>query len=66
MALAHRCDRCGKYYDDNDIRKQGDVSVDDSVVVGIAYVHWNTIDRRLDLCDSCVKKLKDFMAMREE
>ena len=65
MALVHRCDRCGEYYDRNNIREQGKASVGDPAIVGIAYLHRDSIDKRFDLCDGCVKKLKDFMAMRE-
>lgn len=65
MALAHRCDRCGEYYDRNNIREQGNVSVGDHTIVGIAYVRRDSIDKQFDLCDGCVKKLKDFMAMWE-
>lgn len=65
MAAAMKCDRCGKYYDDNKATRQGITNVGDSTIIAMKYVYRNISVRRFDLCDDCVQKLKDFMMMRE-
>ena len=65
MAAAMKCDRCGKYYDDNKVTRQGITNVGDSTIIAMKYVYRNTSANRFDLCDDCVRKLKDFMMMRE-
>lgn len=66
MASAKKCDRCGKYYDNNEAIRQGITNIGDSTIIAIKYVYHNNISvERFDLCDDCVQKLKDFMMMRE-
>ena len=65
MAAAMKCDRCGKYYDDNEATRQGITNISDSTIIAIQYVYRNIAANRFDLCDDCVRKLKDFMMMRE-
>lgn len=65
MAAAMKCDRCGKYYDDNKATRQGITNIGDSIIIAMKYVYRNTSANRFDLCDDCVRKLKDFMMMRE-
>lgn len=65
MAAAMKCDRCGKYYDDNKATRQGITNIGDSTIIAMKYVYRNTSANRFDLCDDCVQKLKDFMMMRE-
>ena len=66
MAAAMKCDRCGKYYDDNKAIRQVKTNFGDSTIIAIKYVYRNISVRRFDLCDDCVRKLKDFMMMRED
>ena len=65
MAAAMKCDRCGKYYDDNEGKRQGITNISDSTIIAIKYLHRNTSVSRFDLCDDCIRKLKDFMMMKE-
>ena len=65
MAAAMKCDRCGKYYDDNEATRQVKTNFGDNTIIAIKYVYHNTSASRFDLCDDCVRKLKDFMMMRE-
>ena len=65
MAAAMKCDRCGKYYDNNEEKRQGITNIRDSTIIAIKYLHLNTSVSRFDLCDDCVRKLKDVMMMRE-
>ena len=65
MAVAMKCDRCGKYYDNNEATRQRITNIGDSKIIAMKYVYHNTSANRFDLCDDCVRKLKDFMMMRE-
>lgn len=47
MSKAHKCDRCGKLYEENHVPVELELM--------------NMIGRKLDLCDKCYSKLCSFM-----
>lgn len=61
MAEAIKCDRCGKYYEEN-IEHRTNGSIIGGTISGIATVSSvRNIDKWYDLCDSCLSDLKKFM-----
>ena len=60
MAIAKKCDRCGKYYDKNTEHKQnisGRLYYEDGMCFTVDEVN---IDFK-DLCDECLDKLHIFL-----
>ena len=60
MAMARKCDRCGKFYTENTARVNG------RVVGTIAFVNINCVDDPYDLCGGCMEDLKRFMGITDE
>ena len=61
MATAKKCDRCGKYYDDN---KQYPASHNGfkSYIDGMAFTTKNgSLGQTYDLCDECITLLKEWL-----
>ena len=60
MSRAIKCDRCGKYYDENvkhTVKRQGD-----TVLSGMSTFTRNGFDyKSYDLCDECIDDLGDFL-----
>ena len=54
MADAKKCDRCGKFYEGNEVR----YSEKGLVVCNKHYEY--------DLCEDCLKDLDEFMILKEE
>lgn len=68
MAKAYQCDRCMQYYTDNKDLPMGGT---DTVLTGIKYVvkkigYEPKDGRNFELCDDCLKKIKDFMEFRAD
>lgn len=68
MAKAYQCDRCMQYYTDNKDLPMGGT---DTVLTGIKYVVKKSGQdpkdgRNFELCDDCLKKIKDFMEFRAD
>ena len=69
MAKAIQCDRCYAYFSEN---KEIPINGTDTFLVGIAYRIRKTSSsditngRAFDLCDDCLKKIKDFMECRAD
>jgi hypothetical protein len=58
MADAKKCDRCGKYYDEQEKK----YTVDGNILASIKFISkQNCMIGRCDLCDECAKKLVQFM-----
>ena len=76
MAEAKKCDRCGKYYDNNDrycnphqfddhcVATTGPIEIEYMAKISIA-TKWRKIIAEYDLCDDCLGKLRYFMDGRE-
>ena len=62
MAQARKCDRCGKYYDGNELYK---LRRYDERMVGIRFDGYSNIDHSIDLCDDCLKALIKFLGFKE-
>lgn len=59
MATARKCDRCGKYYDENKKYKN---DLGTGTVIGLRFETINSsISSRIDLCDECLGKIKEFL-----
>lgn len=59
MATARKCDRCGKYYDEN---KKYRYDLDMGTVIGLRFETINgNNSSRIDLCDECLGKIKEFL-----
>lgn len=59
MAIARKCDRCGKYYDEN---KKYRYDLGMGTVMGLRFETLNGVDSsRIDLCDECLGKIKEFL-----
>lgn len=61
MATAKKCDRCGKYYDDN---QQYPASGNGykSIIDGMAFTMKNGgLKQAYDLCDECITLLKEWV-----
>lgn len=59
MATARKCDRCGKYYDENK-KYRYDLGI--GTVIGLRFETLNgNISSRIDLCDECLGKIKEFL-----
>lgn len=56
MAVARKCDKCGKYYDENKKYISGA-----GRVLGLRFETRNNNGTRIDLCDECLGKLKAFL-----
>lgn len=69
MAKAIQCDRCYAYFSEN---KEIPINGTDTFLAGIAYRIQKTSSpdisnsRTFDLCDDCLKKIKDFMEYRAD
>lgn len=61
MAEAMKCDRCGKFYEDN-TKVETEGRIKGGTIGGVATTtkrgEW---DRDYDLCDECVEAFKRFM-----
>lgn len=59
MAIARKCDRCGKYYDENKKYRY------DLVMKAVIGLRFETLEgfnsSRIDLCDECLGKIKEFL-----
>lgn len=54
MAIARKCDRCGKFYEDSSTRKHYiNAFIYQGILMG---------DRMIDLCDECSAQLKAFIS----
>ena len=53
---AKKCDRCGRYYDQNN-NTYGLVGYKNDCLTGIRTMHYGQRDATLDLCDGCLEKL---------
>ena len=59
MAIARKCDRCGKYYDEN---KKYVFGLAMGTVIGLRFETLNgNNSSRIDLCDECLGKIKEFL-----
>lgn len=59
MATARKCDRCGKYYDENK-KYKNDLGM--GTVIGLRFETLNCNNSsRIDLCDECLGKIKEFL-----
>lgn len=59
MATARKCDRCGKYYDEN---KKYRYDLGTGTVIGLRFETLNGYNSsRIDLCDECLGKIKEFL-----
>lgn len=56
MAMARKCDRCGKYYDRNEKYVFGR-----EYALGLRFESSNNYSDRIDLCDECQEKIKEFL-----
>lgn len=68
MAKAYQCDRCQQYYTEN---KEIPMGGTDKMLCGVLYkirLADGTIrdGRYYELCDDCLKKVKDFMDLRAD
>lgn len=61
MALAKKCDRCGKYYDGN---KKYDLHNYEKVD-GIRFTSGVYQSRRMDICDDCLSGLRSYLNIKE-
>ena len=55
---AKKCDRCGKYYDKNELKKNKGIPVHIAILK-----ENNAIINKLDLCDECFNKLHIFLGL---
>ena len=59
MAIARKCDRCGKYYDEN---KKYRYNLVMGTVIGLRFETLEGFNSsRIDLCDECLGKIKNFL-----
>lgn len=59
MATARKCDRCGKYYDENK-KYRDEFGIE--TVIGLRFETLNgNNSSRIDLCDECLGKIKEFL-----
>lgn len=59
MATARKCDKCGKYYDEN---KKYRYDFGMGTVIGLRFETINDNNSsRIDLCDECLGKIKEFL-----
>jgi hypothetical protein len=59
MATARKCDRCGKYYDEN---KKYRYDLTMGTVIGLRFeTRQGFNSSRIDLCDECLGKIKEFL-----
>ena len=60
VATAKKCDRCGKYYDNNEPYKLGNGRI--SAIDGIAFtLKDGDVTGACDLCDDCIKLLMKWL-----
>lgn len=61
MATAKKCDRCGKYYDDNQ-QYPGSHNGYKSIIDGMSFTMKNgSLEQTYDLCDDCITLLKEWL-----
>ena len=58
MAIARKCDRCGKYYDEN---KKYVCGFAMETVIWLRFETLSGNSSRIDLCDECLGKIKEFL-----
>ena len=59
MAMARKCDRCGKYYDENSKYACG---LGRAQVIGLRFETLNgNYSIKIDLCDECLGKVKELL-----
>ena len=59
MAIARKCDRCGKYYEEN---KKYRYNLVMGTVIGLRFETLEGFNSsRIDLCDECLGKIKNFL-----
>lgn len=59
MATARKCDRCGKYYDENKKYRYDSTM---GTVIGLRFETLQGFNSsRIDLCDECLGKIKEFL-----
>lgn len=59
MSAARKCDRCGKFYEQNRVKWYLNGG---SITRGINIIgNNNFISAEYDLCDSCIEDFRDFM-----
>lgn len=63
MARARKCDRCNKYYDNNERYKTHNYG---EKIVGIRFEGSGNVDRPIDLCDDCLGELINFLGFKVE
>lgn len=62
MAQATKCDRCGRYFDENGIVAKAAIEPDE-VLIGVSTrTAYKKTDERFDLCDKCIGEFFNFMA----
>lgn len=65
---AKKCDRCGKYYNENKKYKEkcriGRV-VFEEYIDGVKFSVKDHTGKRIDLCDDCITELRKFLNMEE-
>lgn len=68
MAKAYQCDRCMQYYTANkEIPMGGTDKTLSGIVYKVTYPDESVKDgREFELCDDCLKKIKDFMEFRAD
>lgn len=59
MATARKCDRCGKYYDEN-----SRYNLHGEKLIGIRFVSVTYKTERFDLCDDCLHELRLFIGIK--
>lgn len=59
MATARKCDRCGKYYDEN---KKYVCGLGRVQIIGLCFAAINdNYSSKIDLCDECLGKVKELL-----
>lgn len=68
MAKAHKCDRCGKYYDDLPVKQFEEIidgrTIKYSLDIRAIYVFHGPED--IDLCPECLDKIHSYLNMSKE
>lgn len=65
MSNAYKCDRCGKFYENNKTPTFGKICSGITAGVNIISTTGNT-DIHKDLCDGCIAKLKKWLMESDE
>lgn len=59
MAMVRKCDRCGKYYDENSKYIWG---FGRAQIIGLCFeTIYGNHSNKIDLCDECLGKVKEFL-----